>query len=311
MDERAQNLRLLMKQQQSRTSDHGTSNLSGKDKLKMLKTMKSDGPSSTGVNKVSMQQRVQPPAANATVTHSTSKSSVPSGFYEDEEEQVSVPSSKQSSSIPNKSSPVKESSSLPVGFYDDPEKDMIAQGVSKQAFEKEKEKVITEDFSTFLGEIEQITEVNGLEEAVETEKYSRNQDDEDSALQMAYIMKLAALLKKASETTDKHHESLITKEDEIKLQQGLAEAESMGTIFKVDDSGSQRIMTSYAAINQVEDIMRKKRQLSSVDPYATSLDSHRVPTKRTRANSEDSHSVEQSPSESASDEEEYDPLSFF
>lgn len=303
-----------MKQQQQRMDSNS---LSGKDKAKLLKAMKSNNPGTTS--------SIRPSAAGSSnsLSHASSNpnpaaqaQTVPKGFYDDDEDFKE--SSKSTASFPVEVKPittvtpaVQSNSALPSGFYDDPEQDMIAHGISKYAFETAKEKVINEDLSLFLGEIEQITEETGLEEAAESELQSRLQEDDDSALQMTYMIKLAGLLKKSATA------NLSKTKPVVEIPEGLdvavAEAEAMSALVKVDDTGSQRLVSSTTTLSQVEDIMRKKRKITNVDIYAKT--SILQLEKRQRYDTASSHTKQEEEDEDreeeGSDEEEYDPLSFF
>lgn len=170
------------------------------------------------------------------------------------------------------------------------------------------------ELSSFFAEVEQLTEQVEAEEAQTIEAEGAQLEDEESVLQMAYSVKLAALMHRADQSLTKTgatNHAFANIEDE---------AEAIGELIKVDPTGSQRISNrSSSVVDQVEDIMRQRKrrrpQLSSnTQSNATATVNN---TKRQKVSS--SPQVEEKKSDSADnsedssneeEEDDYDPLAF-
>lgn len=322
--DRAQNLRMLMKQQQQMSSSGGSAGMAGKDKVKMLKMMKAQQSGSV-VPAEPIRAKVQEKQPKMSHTTGVAQGSqLPSDFF-DNADTFQAPANNNHATKATASSCIT-TSALPEGFYDDPLQDMVAHGVSVHTFQAEKEKRNQEDLSNFLAEIDQISEEVGLEEAAVIAQESEVQEQEETALQMAYMAKLAVLLKQSDSKTSS---SSNNSEDSSNLAQMVAEADAISSLVKVDDTGSARLVGqgSHSAVTQIEDILRRKRKggVAAIDPYATtnhklfrrpedntssgdSKSSHIINGGNPQGNQEDEE--EEEDEESSDEENEYNPLEF-
>lgn len=281
-----------MKQQMLANGGKGAS-LDGKAKAAILKQQKND---SHGT----LPTKSMPSAAKK---QSFNHQSLPSDFYDAEPESkpavsVKSASNQHSQKAPQHSTITNQAPSLPLGFYDDPAEDLAARGINQQTFQKEKDKHEEKELSSFLNEIDTMAEGVEAEEERQFENEIEAAENEETALQMSYLTKLAVLLNSSEDIVGKYQPpsqqqaSTSSSADRSGLLTAMQEASELETAIASTD-----ILASSSALSEVEQILRQKRKATL--PPQTLL------TKRVKVKDCDDES-----SDDSEEEAHYDPLAF-
>lgn len=211
--DRAQELRTLMKfasKKDDSKSNNSATALTGKDKAKLLKQMKEKQKAESEV-KLSVSQPNKPKPVQS-VTNTT-KPVLPSNFFDDAPPAAAsivaptkAVTTVQTSSVHNNTAaapPVSVNTQLPVGFFDNPTEELTARGVDIKQHQAEQQKIIDNEFQSFMSEIEVLKEDADEVAAEEHGQEAEGKDYEEEALQMAYMTKLAVLYKQSDAVIDR------------------------------------------------------------------------------------------------------------
>lgn len=292
--DRAQQLRLLMKQQQLQKSTGQSSGgagslLSAKEMVRQVKQQKAQQtPAPTAPAPASNKPKPEkshsvPPSASTVSTGSK----LPSNFFDDEPALPSAP-------VP--AEPVKPKSNIPVGFFDDPMADLTARGVDMNAFAKEVEDKQVAQVSEFLQSIGDVEEDGQDEEVDESIAINQPGDGEDEALQLAYLTKYASLLKQS--------DGILNPSSTLGLDEMIAETQTLRA--DVVSSGGIEAAVFEQGVLQTKN--RKKRHIYS-QVINESL-AKRTKQDRTEEDAKDSDEEEEDEDEDG-DLPEYSPLDYF
>jgi hypothetical protein len=228
-----ENLRLLMRQRKHAHGDD--SSVEFKEKIKELKAAKNTNTHSSIITTKQNQSK------------KTSFDEIPSVTSVEKNETKKEDSKRQ----------------VPAGFYEDPEEDLAAHGISIQTFQKDKEKKIEEDLTTFFSEIQEIEEKVEEEKEVVESSQQELAEEEDTLLQMSYLTKLASLLKKSEIALNK---SSRTDQSELAMEEAVKEAEEVSESVKVSDAHkSNDIFESIHQLVRKKHIEKKRKAGVSVE----------------------------------------------
>lgn len=221
--DRAQELRSLMKFASKRDDSKSTTNLSGKDKAKMLKLMKekqknvavetsmvtkstfvSRSNSSVGFKPTPSIKISGPPADffdNNSATITTTTMTTPT--FKPSDITSSINTQRAVTTLETPSGPVPAAANMPVGFFDNPTEELSARGINIQQHNAEQQKIVESEFQSFLSEIEVLKEDADEVSAEVHVQEAAGRDLEEEALQMAYMAKLAELYRRSDAVVDK------------------------------------------------------------------------------------------------------------
>lgn len=155
-------------------------------------------------------------------------------------------------------------STLPAGFFDYEEDQLVAQGVSLKKQDLIKSKQENDEISLFFGEVK---ELNSLEiqerQDKEEDDNEKLKDEENDALQLAYMTKIAMLYKKSDNIVNKKYINKTIEEDQssnIALIEAneLVSSILVGESYSSIDAQNSKKRSSNSNIDIAAILMKKK-----------------------------------------------------
>jgi hypothetical protein len=189
-----------------------SSNVTGKDKAKLLKMMKEKQRNDENVNiKVQKPKEVAVIKSNSLPT-TAAASKLPENFF-DSEPTTKAPAVQQAVKTPvvkfvapvTVASVKTNTSQMPVGFFDNPTEELSARGVNIVQHKAEQQKIVDTEFQSFLSEINVLKEEGEEEVLEEVGHEAAGREYEEQAVQMAYMTKLAVLYQQSEAVVDKQN----------------------------------------------------------------------------------------------------------
>jgi hypothetical protein len=129
-------------------------------------------------------------------------------------------------------------SCLPAGFFDYEEDQLVAEGVSLKKQDLIKSKQENDEMSLFFGEVKELNSLE-MQEKQDKEEYDNEKlkDEENDALQLAYMTKIAMLYKKSDSIVNKKKLNKTIEED-LSSNIALIEANELVSSILVAESSS-------------------------------------------------------------------------
>ena len=306
--------------------------LSGKDKIKVLKLLKAkaaaENPPKVGVQpnqerivlKIKEKEKYIEMATKkpnnfpidiSVVVANNNNNAVPDGFFD-------VPTI-ISEITPALKLPKEISSNtttnIPAGFFDDPIEDLTARGLTiKQQILRQTE-IENAELNTLLSEIDKIDEdTSALDAELEDEFNVR--DFEDASIQMAYITKLAKLYKQSESVISKRglgSSSNGTHMEGFESALKAAENEStmlLGTAVGADGVEVRGAATGKDSYHDIGKVVNEKLNEINAASKKRKLEEGDLLHRKIGEDSDRAEEDEEDPSDGEDSTGEYDPLQF-
>eukprot|EP01034_Spumella_vulgaris_P021423 gene21423-27453_t len=221
-------------------------------------------------------------------------------------------------------------SQMPIGFFDNPTEELTARGVNIVLHKAEQQKIVDNEFQSFLSEIKVLKEEAEEEVLEEAGHEAVSREFEEQAVQMAYMTKLAKLYQQSEAVVDKHSRPQCSSSaaakrggeggDDFNEVIALSSSGSGGGRERNDDSTDQISSTSAsneetstgapAVREDVESVLYRKLQMESLRKRRMQQQHALITQQSKRAKesvpiaTEDSEQNEQQQQEDEDEEEE-------
>ena len=326
-------MRIASAKQKLSLGNEASSNqqLSGKDKIKVLKLLKAkaaENPPKVGVQpnqekivlKIKEKEKYIEMATKkpnnfpidiSVVVANNNNNAVPDGFFD-------VPTI-ISEITPALKLPKEISSNtttnIPAGFFDDPIEDLTARGLTiKQQILRQTE-IENAELNTLLSEIDKIDEdTSALDAELEDEFNVR--DFEEASIQMAYITKLAKLYKQSESVISKRglgSSSNGTHMEGFESALKAAENEStmlLGTAVGADGVEVRGAATGNDSYHDIGKVVNEKLNEINAASKKRKLEEGDLLHRKIGEDSDREEEDEEDPSDGEDSSGEYDPLQF-
>eukprot|EP01039_Chlorochromonas_danica_P006846 gene6846-7566_t len=309
--DRAQTLRLLMKQQQiQKGSSSNRSTVSAKDMVKELKKQKQHTPATTTTphtaKYTSTQSKEKEKHPNKPTIPPSSSGGIPVDFFDSKPPPSAPPAE------------TKSNNNLPAGFFDDPLADLTARGVDLNELAKKQDVQARVEVEQFLQSVEAEADSAAIgafydDDNVNEEEVNifnpstKDVVDDDQAVQYAYLAQLATLLRQ-SETQQQQQ-----KEEGEEMKQLVEESRALQSSLMVTSTSTSEQSLGVSSGRSLKDSLllsmgRKRKHLhkrlvdnKSFTAEESVEDDSNASAKRVRKESVHEEDVEPS----------YSPLDFF